>query len=218
MNTITLSQPWAALVTLGIKTVDTKAWSTNYRGRLVIHAGKRQPDVEMLEDGPAGVLFGESRPDDPVVAKWWRTERADYSPEDRWSLWTPLHGITPMPLGQIVATCELVDVVPMLAMTSRQPVSGGWMRVGETTLGVNRGGSNDHFEFVTNQRPYGDFRPGRFAWLLADIKPTTERCPACWGSGSYPYPLRRVCRVCHGKLSCEPIQVTGREPWWEWLP
>jgi len=66
MKAITLHQPWASLVAQDIKTIESRSWTTSYRGLLVIHASKRQPDVEMLEDGPAGELFDESNPDDPV--------------------------------------------------------------------------------------------------------------------------------------------------------
>lgn len=40
MKAISLWQPWASAVVLGIKTIETRGWSTNYRGRLAIHAAK----------------------------------------------------------------------------------------------------------------------------------------------------------------------------------
>lgn len=44
MKAITLTQPWATLVELGIKRVETRSWSTSYRGPLLIHAAKGKPD------------------------------------------------------------------------------------------------------------------------------------------------------------------------------
>ena len=38
---ITLWQPWASAVALGLKLNETRSWATNYRGPLVIHAAKR---------------------------------------------------------------------------------------------------------------------------------------------------------------------------------
>src|SRR5262245_49067606 len=38
---LTLWQPWASLVVLGAKQFETRSWATSYRGRLVIHAGRR---------------------------------------------------------------------------------------------------------------------------------------------------------------------------------
>lgn len=38
-----MSQPWATLVALGAKTIETRSWSSSYRGELVIHASKGFP-------------------------------------------------------------------------------------------------------------------------------------------------------------------------------
>ncbi len=38
MRAITLTQPWATLVAIGAKRVETRSWKTNYRGRIAIHA------------------------------------------------------------------------------------------------------------------------------------------------------------------------------------
>ncbi len=39
MKVITLKQPWATLVAEGIKKYEFRSWKTNYRGKLLIHAG-----------------------------------------------------------------------------------------------------------------------------------------------------------------------------------
>lgn len=36
-------QPWATLVAIGEKRVETRSWSTSYRGPLAIHAAKARP-------------------------------------------------------------------------------------------------------------------------------------------------------------------------------
>lgn len=41
MKIITLHQPWASLVALGLKRYETRHWSADYRGKLLIHAAKR---------------------------------------------------------------------------------------------------------------------------------------------------------------------------------
>ncbi|MFL0198307.1 ASCH domain-containing protein [Clostridium sp. WILCCON 0269] len=40
MKVLTIRQPWASLITLGEKKIETRSWRTNYRGELFIHAGK----------------------------------------------------------------------------------------------------------------------------------------------------------------------------------
>ncbi len=39
MKVITLKQPWASLIASGIKEYEFRSWKTNYRGKLLIHAG-----------------------------------------------------------------------------------------------------------------------------------------------------------------------------------
>ena len=39
MKVLTSKQPWATLVAEGIKKYEFRTWKTNYRGRVLIHAG-----------------------------------------------------------------------------------------------------------------------------------------------------------------------------------
>ena len=41
IRAITLWQPWATLIALGYKRVETRSWGTSYRGTLAIHAAAR---------------------------------------------------------------------------------------------------------------------------------------------------------------------------------
>jgi hypothetical protein len=43
MKALSLWQPWASLVALGEKRIETRIWSTPYRGPLAIHAAKKLP-------------------------------------------------------------------------------------------------------------------------------------------------------------------------------
>ena len=40
MKVITLKQPWASLVASGYKKYEFRSWKLNYRGDIIIHAGK----------------------------------------------------------------------------------------------------------------------------------------------------------------------------------
>jgi|LSQX01.3.fsa_nt_gb hypothetical protein len=40
MKVITIKQPWASLIANGYKEYEFRTWKTNYRGPLLIHAGK----------------------------------------------------------------------------------------------------------------------------------------------------------------------------------
>lgn len=71
---------------------------------------------------------------------------------------------------------------------------------------------------ISDQLPYGDWTPGRYAWLIEDAAPTTERCPCCWGEGGGPaWPQDDSwCRACDGAGRCDPIPATGRQGFWNW--
>lgn len=40
---LSLTQPWASAIFLGLKAIETRSWQTNYRGRLYIHASNGMP-------------------------------------------------------------------------------------------------------------------------------------------------------------------------------
>lgn len=75
--------------------------------------------------------------------------------------------LSDLPVGRIVAVCNLATVLP----SEREP-------------GVAWG--SPVFE---KNRPFGDFSPGRWLWLLEDIKPLVF-----------------------------PIRATGHQGLWEWEP
>lgn len=89
----------------------------------------------------------------------------------------------PLPLGAIIGTVTVVDVVPIDRWAKGPRVvdfphdgplphqQGGLWLIGNSAL--NKGTPTP----VEDQRPYGDFTPGRFAWLLADAKPLPEPVP-----------------------------------------
>jgi hypothetical protein len=43
VKALSLTQPWATLVALGAKRIETRSWSTSFRGPIAIHASKRFP-------------------------------------------------------------------------------------------------------------------------------------------------------------------------------
>lgn len=124
MRAISLWQPWASAIPLGLKAVETRGRSTAFRGELAIHAARRW--------APAQRAFAS-------------TERA--------------LGRLPgaLPFGAIVAVVNLKDVRPAT----------------EVAMIVS-----------AIERLYGDYRSGRFGWLLDDVRPLREPVP-CQGRQSF---------------------------------
>ena len=53
MKTLSIRQPYATLVCAGVKRVENRSWTTDYRGRLLIHASGEPhayPDLNCLPD------------------------------------------------------------------------------------------------------------------------------------------------------------------------
>lgn len=182
MKAITLRQPFASLVAINVKTIETRSWNPRYRGPLAIHAGKAKPPRDGLG----------------MVGDYWTEFWSLDGPGDTgWQLMGPVQGPgcphAPLPLGAVIATCTLVDVVPIVALNDPtpggqtylcsnmpEPDGGMWpIGPGPFTHGFPLG--------VEGQRPYGDYSPGRFAWLLEDIQ---------------PLPV--------------PVPATGKQGFWEW--
>ena len=159
MKALTLHQPWASLIAVGAKTIETRSWSTKYRGPIAIHAGRREPFTDLLmaralrwTGGEWSVEYG-GRED----RRWFMAQNVVDGPvKDAVDAF-------PLPLGAVVATAQLVDVVQMgWGVESRPPF-----------LSVH--GRRRH---IATEFPFGDFRCGRFAWLLENIEPLAVPVPA----------------------------------------
>lgn len=50
MKSLSILQPFAALIAHGIKDVENRSWETKYRGIVLIHAGKKVPSAEILAE------------------------------------------------------------------------------------------------------------------------------------------------------------------------
>ncbi len=50
MKALTIQQPWASLIIIGVKRFEYRSWKTSYRGPLLIHAGKHKPTQDDLEE------------------------------------------------------------------------------------------------------------------------------------------------------------------------
>lgn len=135
MKTLSLTQPWASLVAIGAKTYETRSWSTSYRGQLAIHAAKRFPkwakDLSHKDPFRSALVRGVERGGIALA-----------HPHQ-----AILHAL---PLGAIIATCNLVDVKRITATNAPDEP----------------------------ERSFGDYTPGRYMWLLEDVQPLETPVPA----------------------------------------
>lgn len=132
VKALTLHQPWASLMAIGAKRVETRSWPTRHHGPLAIHAGKSQEFLTLCMEEPfkstllrAGLIL----------------------PND-------------LPLGAIVAVCTLVDCRP-----------ASWWREG----------------LPVNEAEFGDFAPGRFGWLTANMQRLAKPIPVRGAQGLWEW-------------------------------
>ena len=167
MKALSLYNPWAALVANGTKTIETRSWSTRWRGPLAIHASKR--------------TFGFNSQTAEAIGSW---PRDAYVKLDDAVNGDPMLGDN-YPRGVIVATCTLVDVLPVVFECEQEnlrrvasDVDGSlWLCEPEPDEDSQDYPTHD-WRDISDERPFGDFTPGRFAWLLEDIVALPEPIPA----------------------------------------
>ncbi len=137
MKALTLLQPWATLVAIGAKTLETRSWHTDYRGPLAIHAGKDKRFV----DGNSPYYICCEEPFYTVLQEHGRTvvekHRSPFEIADRI-----------MPLGAVIAVCELVECLKIICPPAEPECS------------------------------FGDFSLGRWAWFLNNVQILDKPVPA----------------------------------------
>lgn len=190
MKAITLHQPWASLVALGQKSIETRSWATKHRGPIAIHAAAHVPSVVL----PLSIGGFEVDKDNPRGS----------SPA--YLLRGPIVWPYRLPLGSVVAIANLVDVLPItdhaetgdpecvvvgddfldhcIPSSSQAVFRPGVVRLDAPDIpnGVHL------IRDISGQRPFGFFAPGRYAWMLQDVTPV------------------------------HPVPARGRQQLWEWEP
>lgn len=231
MKALTIRQPWASLIALGVKTIETRSWPTKYRGPIAIHAGKHPITLAFAESFNATLIRHDAATawqidhDDQGASLAHRDDDVDSGFEQY--AWTSGNTVGfDLPLGAIVAAATLADCVPMVDEWPRMG-TGNVLFVPTADDLAYPGGSRAHVwlsgdpkgQDVSDQLPYGDFTPGRWAWVLEDVQPTEVRCPVCWGAGErYAANGLRVVCICGDAGHCSPVPAKGRLGLWEWQP
>jgi hypothetical protein len=168
MKAITLTEPWASLVAIGVKTLETRSWSTSYRGPIAIHAAKTLPRwaADFLANDPdvlrcfreAGLNPFTGRVGDRFL---WNGRDPDYLKESatRWLMQSSR--------GHVVAITELIDCQATRLLTEDR-----WFS--EPVLGEQ-------------ELHFGDYTPGRFAFRLANVARLEAPVPATGALGIWDW-------------------------------
>ena len=157
MKAITLTQPWATLVAIGAKRIETRSWATKYRGPLLIHAAAGL--------GPVGGIRGFTE----LLGQTAFTRALE--PHYGYDYTLPAFGLLDcLPFGAIVGQVNQIDCV---ATWPNWATAGPWFTAarGEQTWQVPP-------PVGSAERAFGDYTPGRWAHLYADARPLATPIPA----------------------------------------
>jgi hypothetical protein len=137
---ISLWQPWATLVAIGAKKIETRHWSTSYRGPLAIHAAKTMNGFKSLMER------GDDNLPEPFDSVFYRAfmERKIKSRK-----------IGDLPFGAIVA---VVDLSKCAATHQRGSLAEIWLRnsLSEQEQAFGDYSANRFGWYLENLRPLVD--------------------------------------------------------------
>ncbi|MBD2683330.1 MULTISPECIES: ASCH domain-containing protein [Nostoc] len=136
IKAISLHQPWASLIPMGLKKYETRSWSTSYRGPLLICAAKKTSTPQKLTHNYLFEKYQQILVDTDNYIEW----------DD-------------LPFGCAVALVELTACISMTqAFINQQSLS----------------------ELDT-----GDWRIGRMAWKLDNIRRIVQPIPIIGKQGLF---------------------------------
>ena len=185
MKAIVVRQPWATLIALGVKTIETRPAPPN--GPMRPDGVRGLPGCTLERGERIAIVAGAAHglPDYSKIGPYvyQRIVATERTPAHG-ALYTPQAYDIDCPLGAVVCTVEVADAVPVLgygaphglpkrpgAYLSEFPhdghlphQQGGLWLIGQS---VSRGQPT----LMDLQLPLGDFTPGRWGWMLTDPRP-----------------------------------------------
>lgn len=136
IKAISLHQPWASLIPMGLKKYETRSWSTSYTGPLLICAAKKTSTYQELTHCYFLTKYQQLLTDTDNYVDW----------DD-------------LPRGCVIALVDLTDCIRMTqTFINQQP---------QTELDT------------------GDWRVGRFAWKLDNIRRIVPAIPITGKQGLF---------------------------------
>lgn len=164
MRALSLWQPWATAIVIDAKRVETRGWSTNYRGPLLIHASKRWNQAEMIEHASSwtwcaalsclGMRIGSGR----------------------------MKLLEILPLGAIVGVADLIDCRTTESFALDDLDARRTWKTGEKV---------DSLDTWTEEM-MGNFGPGRFGWVLRNPRRFAQPIPYRGAQGLFEIPAEVV--------------------------
>lgn len=136
MKCLSIIEPFATLIAIQEKKIETRSWKTNYRGKIAIHASKninKEYQASCLKSEFLNVL------EDKYIFID-KNNKVQYN----------------FNFGKIIAVGDLIDCVQMKELYEDYAVLENGMKI------------------EGNELIFGDYTPGRYAWILDNIQLLNE--------------------------------------------
>ncbi len=203
MKALTVRQPWASLIVLGIKTIETRSWklpAAMVGQRIAIHAGAARPTSASAQDVGDWQVNPDGR-NGFSVRHWPSARKLGVGRNLICTLYPELaadekesRGVYHrLPLGAILGYVTLGEDLPITDVRSDGAHvlnrDGELWLAEDVTVQSHGPGLLEPIQLanpITDQLPYGDYTPGRHGWTL------------------------------HDPELCEPIPAKGRVGFWDW--
>jgi hypothetical protein len=144
VKALSLWQPWATLVMLGAKRIETRSWGTEHRGPLLIHAGLRSTRelIELCHEEPFRTALRAAG-----IGRW----------QD-------------LPRGAVLGHVNVVAVERIAGPFV--PTAAGLSETHEVDTS-----SDGMMPPPEPEYSFGNYAPGRFAWLLEEPQAFAKPVP-----------------------------------------
>lgn len=190
MSAITVHQPWAALIAHGHKTIETRPAPPNGPMR---PAGVRGLPGLAIERGQRIAIHAAATPNFGVgreVGEW----RVGSTAAGTVLATRPdVHGQRfghVLAYGAVVATAVVADALPVFHIAQCVAGDAWWpnLQVNGPDILSYSGEGHDLPSHLDDERPLGDYTPGRWGWLLADVEPLAVPVPCRGRQGVWALP------------------------------
>jgi hypothetical protein len=177
MKAISLWQPWASLIACGAKPYETRHWAPprDLIGQpIAIHAAKKidKQAARFAEE----LMYGQHQPGGFDLAR-----KLDASMSECTDLVMGTFGMAVMPIGCVVAIARLAGAFQLgTAMTENGVTFARPVHVLAPAAIPET--------FVITHDDFGDYAPGRWAWLLEKVQPLNPCPPAKGAQGFFELP------------------------------
>ena len=160
MKVLSILQPWATLVVIGAKKIETRSWNTKFRGPLLIHASQRKIK---LQEGMFDLISEMEK------------------------ITGFMDNYKNLPYGAIIGKVDIISTESsyMISSILRREQENWRLHPNREFMNKFLAAKIDH----ESELVFGDYSPSRYGWLLSDAVEFANPIPAKGALSIWNYDL-----------------------------